>query len=594
MKKFSILFLMLSCITGLFAQPCSKLFISEYVEGSGNNKALEIYNPSSAAINMAGYRLVQYNNGGDTVRYTFNLSGTINPYDVYVVVNSQGNNTIKALGDTITSNSLMSFNGNDVIALLSPANDTLDRIGIIGVSTDITFADSAAVNSSYVRNVWVQEGTKDWAIGTTQWTRFGVDVFSLGGHLSTCAVVADTLVSFAQTAGSVSEDAGTFVFNLQLNAASASTLGVDVVLTGGTGTAADINNYTTQTVTFSSSVTTQGLTITITDDATQEGPETFIFKLRNATGGVLIGADSTFTLTINASDIPSVATTIGQITTVDTSFIPDSVGVAVSVTGTVYGINLRATGLEFFINDGTGGIQVFSPAGTFGYTVLEGDSIAVEGEVGFFSGVAQVAFLDTVIKIGTGTLAQPLVVQDLDESTEGELVRLNNVQLVDASQWMVGSASAFNVDITDGQSTWTLRVDEQTDIATTSMAAPTGDFDVIGLGSQFDASAPHNSGYQIMPRYKTDIIQEVGINEVDNNLISVYPNPNNGSFIVALNEQGTETEVRVISLTGAVVYSVKSADMNVTVDTYGLSAGLYIVEATTANKVSRSKVQINK
>jgi hypothetical protein len=32
-----------------FAQ-CSDLFISEYVEGSGNNKAIEIYNPSTNSI----------------------------------------------------------------------------------------------------------------------------------------------------------------------------------------------------------------------------------------------------------------------------------------------------------------------------------------------------------------------------------------------------------------------------------------------------------------------------------------------------------------------------------------------------------------
>ena len=35
------------------AQDCSELFISEYVEGSGNNKALEIYNPTTTSIAFA-------------------------------------------------------------------------------------------------------------------------------------------------------------------------------------------------------------------------------------------------------------------------------------------------------------------------------------------------------------------------------------------------------------------------------------------------------------------------------------------------------------------------------------------------------------
>lgn len=593
MKKLSILMLMLTCITGLFAQPCSKLFISEYVEGSGNNKALEIYNPTASAINLNGYRLVQYNNGGDTVRYTFNLTGTINSYDVYVIANNSAANYIKTTADTSTTNQLMTFNGNDVIALLNSANDTLDRIGVIGLSTNIVFGADTGVDHSFVRLPNVQEGTKNWVVGTTQWLALAKDTIRLGSHNNTCATFVDTLVSFAQNSGSVAEDGGTFAINLQLNAASlSSTFGVDVVLTGGTGTAADINNYTTQSITFGPSVSTQSLTLTITDDALVEGPETFTFKLRSPTGGVLIGTDSVFTLTIGASDAVALPFTISQITGLDANNSPDSLGVAVKVTGTVIGIDNRAGGLEFFIHDATDGIQVFAPASTFGYTVTEGDSVAVEGEVGFFSGITQLVFVDTVIKIGTGTVPTPVVVQDLDETTEAELVRLNNVHLVNASQWNLASATGFNADITDGQNTWVLRIDEQTDIFTTSMAAPSGNFDVIGIGSQFDNSSPYTSGYQILPRYKTDVIQHSGIKELDNNFARVYPNPNNGNFTVELSEQGIETEVRVISLTGAVVFTTKSTDKLVAVNTVGLASGLYIVEATNANKVSRSKVQV--
>ena len=35
------------------AQNCSELFISEYVEGSGNNKAIEVYNPTGSDINLS-------------------------------------------------------------------------------------------------------------------------------------------------------------------------------------------------------------------------------------------------------------------------------------------------------------------------------------------------------------------------------------------------------------------------------------------------------------------------------------------------------------------------------------------------------------
>ena len=44
------------------AQDCSDLFISEYVEGSGNNKALEIYNPTTTSIALNGYKIERYSN----------------------------------------------------------------------------------------------------------------------------------------------------------------------------------------------------------------------------------------------------------------------------------------------------------------------------------------------------------------------------------------------------------------------------------------------------------------------------------------------------------------------------------------------------
>jgi predicted extracellular nuclease len=46
MKKVTTLAISLIVSLIAFAQPCSELFFSEYVEGSSNNKALEIYNPT--------------------------------------------------------------------------------------------------------------------------------------------------------------------------------------------------------------------------------------------------------------------------------------------------------------------------------------------------------------------------------------------------------------------------------------------------------------------------------------------------------------------------------------------------------------------
>ena len=42
-------------ISQLHAQDCANLFFSEYVEGSNNNKALAIYNPTKLLAYRAGH-----------------------------------------------------------------------------------------------------------------------------------------------------------------------------------------------------------------------------------------------------------------------------------------------------------------------------------------------------------------------------------------------------------------------------------------------------------------------------------------------------------------------------------------------------------
>lgn len=118
-----------------FAQDCSELFISEYVEGWSNNKALEIYNPTASAIDLSNYFLVRYSNGNTspTAQNMVQLNGSVPPYDVYVAVldkrdtSGTGQNApvwdslqVRADGfycpDYNVSNS-MYFNGNDAMVL---------------------------------------------------------------------------------------------------------------------------------------------------------------------------------------------------------------------------------------------------------------------------------------------------------------------------------------------------------------------------------------------------------------------------------------------------------------------------------------------
>lgn len=74
------------------AQDCSELFISEYVEGSGNSKAIEVYNPTAAPINLGNYRLVRYSNGSSTGSDSTDFSATlsVDSYSTFVIANGVG------------------------------------------------------------------------------------------------------------------------------------------------------------------------------------------------------------------------------------------------------------------------------------------------------------------------------------------------------------------------------------------------------------------------------------------------------------------------------------------------------------------------
>lgn len=68
---------------------CTDLFISEYLEGTGNNKGLEFYNPTAEPINLSGYVLQRWSNGEAGMTDETNLVGEIPAYGTWVLVNGQ-------------------------------------------------------------------------------------------------------------------------------------------------------------------------------------------------------------------------------------------------------------------------------------------------------------------------------------------------------------------------------------------------------------------------------------------------------------------------------------------------------------------------
>ncbi len=175
---------------------CEQLFFSEYLEGSGNNKALEIYNPTTSTINLSGYSILSFANGSATATATYNLSGEIASNDVYVVAN--GSATAEVLAIANATNNICQFNGNDAMALAFNGN-VIDVIGEIGVNPGTFWAvgSGSTLDNTLVRNASVTEPTVSWTASQTQWTSFPINTISnLGVHTSDCYTTVGYMKGF--------------------------------------------------------------------------------------------------------------------------------------------------------------------------------------------------------------------------------------------------------------------------------------------------------------------------------------------------------------------------------------------------------------
>jgi hypothetical protein len=200
---------------------------------------------------------------------------------------------------------------------------------------------------------------------------------------------------------------------------------------------------------------------------------------------------------------------IAQIIKVNpTTGVPDSTGKFATLKGIVYGFNQRFTGVQCVLRDSTGGITLFNTTRNFGYTVKEGDEIEVSGAISTNRGLAQL-ILDTIIFTSSGnTLKTPSTVVKVDELTESDLERVNNVKFVTRPTGANWPTTSSNISVTNAANdTIVIRV-LNTSILAGKPLPTTPTFNIVGLGSQTSTSfaSPFAfNGYQIIPRTQDDI-----------------------------------------------------------------------------------------
>jgi hypothetical protein len=156
MKK-TLLSLSLLTISFIGKAQCSDLFISEYVEGTNNNKALELYNSSSSPISLANYRILRHDNGntsftaveGELQLPTNIIMPAKSTYVIALKLTDPGGSgqtlaidiALQNAADTLlcpgcatgTGNSrVMCYNGDDALALQKNIAGTWTNIDIFG------------------------------------------------------------------------------------------------------------------------------------------------------------------------------------------------------------------------------------------------------------------------------------------------------------------------------------------------------------------------------------------------------------------------------------------------------------------------------
>jgi hypothetical protein len=221
MKKLLLSFVVALFAIPVMAQDCAELFFSEYVEGSANNKTLEIYNPTNNPVDLSLYVIKRYSNGSPFPTEELALSGTIQPKDAIVVTNGQTDSLwvqnggywslpiseeLYNLGDLHCSGiypTPMYFNGDDAMTLETLTGGVIDIFGKIGEQPENGWNDippsytagtqfwtSWTEDQTLIRKPAVKKGvTSNPALFmvNTEWDSIPEDTFdSLGFHRCDC------------------------------------------------------------------------------------------------------------------------------------------------------------------------------------------------------------------------------------------------------------------------------------------------------------------------------------------------------------------------------------------------------------------------
>jgi hypothetical protein len=183
------LFLLASLIVvarpGIAEAAGGTLYFSEYVEGSGGNQALEIYNPGDVPVDLAasGYVVETVFAGGGSARLS--LTGVVAAHGVHVVANAAAAAAVLAVADQASAGTW--FDGDDAVTL-TQGGTPVDVIGQVGVDPGTAWGSGNVTTADHTlgRKASVSGGDPIWSDAfdpATEWDAYPVDTFDgLGSY----------------------------------------------------------------------------------------------------------------------------------------------------------------------------------------------------------------------------------------------------------------------------------------------------------------------------------------------------------------------------------------------------------------------------
>ena len=425
----------LSCVAGSAAYAATDLYISEYIEGSSNNKAVEIYNGTGSAIDLAagGYSVKMYFNATLTAGTTINLTGVVQPGATFVLANSSSDPLILAKTQQAMAGSW--YNGNDSVVLLK-GTTVIDSLGKIGgnpatewgtglISTaDNTLRRKSSVTTGDTNPNDDFDPSIEWdGFANNDFTDLGTYAGSTGGGTDAAPTVLSTVP--ANAASNVAVNANVTVnFSEPVNVSGAwytlscSASGVKTALVSGGASSFTLNPDADFAAGETCTVAVQATGVS--DQGTNHNPMAANYTASFSVAAAASACDAPYTAAYTIQGRTNASPLVG--TTVTTQGV---------VVGNYEGPSPALRG--FYMQDLVGDNDAATSDAVFVYTggsnnVQLGQVVRVTGSVSEYQNQTQLSSTG-IQQCGTGSVAPtdvmlPMASADDFERYEGMLVRL--------------------------------------------------------------------------------------------------------------------------------------------------------------------------